>query len=110
MPVYTYHCDHCEAEFEKYQSFSEESLTTCPECQNETLRKIYSPALVVFKGSGFYVTDTKSSSSTLSSNNHKDQGSQDNSDGAEKKEDKKTEAKSETKSETKKPSKEKEQK
>ena len=106
MPVYTYHCDHCEAEFEKYQSFSEESLTTCPECEHETLRKIYSPALVVFKGSGFYVTDTKSSSATLSSNNHKDQPSQDKSDGAEKKEDKKTE----TKSDAKAPSKEKEKK
>ncbi|HSG26439.1 MAG TPA: zinc ribbon domain-containing protein [Anaerolineales bacterium] len=106
MPVYTYHCDHCEAEFEKYQSFSEESLKSCPECGQETLRKIYSPALVVFKGSGFYVTDTKSSSATLSSNNNKDHAGQDKSDGAEKKEDKKTE----TKSENKAPSKEKEKK
>jgi putative FmdB family regulatory protein len=106
MPVYTYHCDHCEAEFEKYQSFSEESLKSCPECGQETLRKIYSPALVVFKGSGFYVTDSKSSSATLSSNNNKDHAGQDKSDGAEKKEDKKTE----TKSEKKAPSKEKEKK
>lgn len=70
MPVYTYHCDNCENEFEKYQSFSEESLTTCPQCGEDTLRKVYTPALVVFKGSGFYVTDTKSTSSTLSTNNH----------------------------------------
>lgn len=75
MPIYTYHCDNCEHEFEKYQSFSEDSLTTCPACTQESLRKIYSPALVVFKGSGFYVTDTKSSSATLSSNNHKDNNS-----------------------------------
>ena len=72
MPVYTYHCDNCDNEFEKYQSFSEESLTTCPECGQDALRKVYTPALVVFKGSGFYVTDTKSASSTLTSNNHKD--------------------------------------
>lgn len=72
MPVYTYHCDNCDNEFEKYQSFSEESLTTCPECGQDALRKVYTPALVVFKGSGFYVTDTKSASSTLTSNNHKE--------------------------------------
>lgn len=107
MPVYTYHCDHCETEFEKYQSFSEESLKICPECEHEALRKVYSPALVVFKGSGFYVTDTKSSSATLSSNNHKDNASgEDKSNGTEKKDEKKTE----TKTENKAPSKEKEKK
>ncbi len=76
MPVYTYHCDNCDHEFEKYQSFSEESLTTCPNCTQEALRKVYTPALVVFKGSGFYVTDTKSASSTLTSNNHKESHSE----------------------------------
>lgn len=100
MPVYTYHCDNCEAEFEKYQSFSEESLTTCPQCKQETLRKVYSPALVVFKGSGFYVTDTKSSSSTLSSNNHKDNGSEEKPPTPEKKEEKKSDAKPEKKTKT----------
>lgn len=78
MPVYTYHCDNCDNEFEKYQSFSEESLTTCPKCGEDELRKVYTPALVVFKGSGFYVTDTKSANSTLTSNNHKE-NSQDES-------------------------------
>jgi putative FmdB family regulatory protein len=73
MPVYTYHCDECGHEFEKYQSFSEDALTVCPNCEQETLRKVYSPALVVFKGSGFYVTDTKSHSPTLTPTNHKDQ-------------------------------------
>lgn len=91
MPVYTYHCENCEHEFEKYQSFSEDSLTTCPNCAQESLRKVYSPALVVFKGKGFYVTDSKSASSTLTSNNHKD------SNGSEEKKPdvKKSEAKSE---------------
>ena len=72
MPVYTYHCDHCDHEFEQYQSFSEDALTLCPECRHEALRKVYSPALVVFKGKGFYVTDTKSAQSALTSSNSKD--------------------------------------
>lgn len=72
MPMYTYHCENCDHEFEKYQSFSENALTTCPNCEQETLYKVYKPALVVFKGSGFYVNDSKSNSSTLSSTNSKD--------------------------------------
>ena len=100
MPIYEYRCQNCEHEFEKYQSFSEDSLTLCPECQKHALRKVYSPALVVFKGKGFYVTDHKSSSSTLTSNTHKDSsngssegssesGSEDSSKKTEKKAEKK---------------------
>lgn len=65
MPVYTYHCENCEHEFEKYQSFSEDALTTCPECKKKKLRKVYKPALVLFKGSGYYVTDNKGAHSSL---------------------------------------------
>ena len=102
MPVYTYHCDNCDHEFEKYQSFSEDSLSTCPVCSLDMLRKIYSPALVVFKGSGFYVTDTKSSSATLSSNNHKDNhSSEEKTSQADKKEEKKTDTKAEKKKQAK---------
>ncbi len=64
MPVYTYHCDNCGHQFDKHQSFSENALVVCPECRKHQLRKIYSPARVVFKGSGFYVTDKKAHSST----------------------------------------------
>lgn len=100
MPVYTYHCDHCDHEFEQYQSFSEDALTLCPECRHEALRKVYSPALVVFKGKGFYVTDTKSAHSTLTSNNSKDQDNSEKDNG-DKKKDKAEPAKkkSETKAE-----------
>jgi len=98
MPVYTYHCEKCEHEFEKYQSFSEDSLTTCPECGKETLRKVYSPALVVFKGSGYYVTDTKSHSPTLTPPNSKDSA---NGDKPTSDSDKPAEKKSETKAEAK---------
>ena len=96
MPVYTYHCDQCDHEFEKYQSFSEDSLTSCPECSKETLRKVYKPALVLFKGSGFYVTDTKSRSSTMESSNGDKRSS--NEKTAEKSAEKKTETKAEKKS------------
>jgi putative FmdB family regulatory protein len=62
MPVYTYHCDACGVEFEKQQSFTEDSLTRCPECRKKALRKIYHPVGITFKGSGFYATDHKSPS------------------------------------------------
>jgi len=65
MPMYTYHCENCDHQFEKYQSFSEDALTICPNCQKETLYKVYKPALVLFKGSGFYVTDSKSHNPTM---------------------------------------------
>ena len=65
------------------------------------LRKIYSPALVLFKGSGFYVTDTKSSNSALTSNNHKDNHSGDEKSGTEDKKEKKSEVKAEKKTKTK---------
>lgn len=64
MPIYTYHCDHCGHEFDKQQSFSEKALVACPVCRKHQLRKVYSPAGVVFKGSGFYVTDKKSGAAT----------------------------------------------
>lgn len=62
MPTYVYACKSCEHRFEQYQSFSEDSLTTCPECQQSTLRKVFDTVGIVFKGSGFYSTDSQSSS------------------------------------------------
>lgn len=76
MPTYTYHCENCEHEFDKYQAFSEEPMSICPECKKKNLRKVYKPAMVVFKGSGYYVTDHRSSSS--SANNSKKKPSTDN--------------------------------
>lgn len=63
MPTYVYACKNCEHRFEQYQSFSEDSLTTCPECQQSTLRKVFDTVGIVFKGSGFYSTDSQSSAS-----------------------------------------------
>ena len=62
MPVYIYHCDNCGVQFEKQQSFSDHALTRCPECGKKTLKKVYQPVGIVFKGSGFYATDHHSPS------------------------------------------------
>ena len=62
MPVYIYRCENCNVQFEKHQSFTEEPLKTCPECGHDTLRKVLTPAGIVFKGSGWYATDHKSAS------------------------------------------------
>jgi putative FmdB family regulatory protein len=66
MPVYTYHCTNCGVQFEKQQSFSDQSLIRCPECGKRALKKIYLPVGIVFKGSGFYATDHHSPSGMAS--------------------------------------------
>ena len=66
MPTYQYACAECGHAFEQAQSFSEDSLTVCPECGGK-LRKVFSPTGVVFKGSGFYRTDSRSGSGSSGS-------------------------------------------
>ncbi len=63
MPTYQYACTECDHAFEQVQSFSDASLTECPQCQGR-LRKVYNAVGVVFKGSGFYRTDSRSASSS----------------------------------------------
>ena len=58
MPTYEYACTKCGHQFEAFQSFSDEALTECPECKGE-VQKVYSNVGVVFKGSGFYKTDSR---------------------------------------------------
>ena len=63
MPVYVYHCDNCGNQFEKNQRFSDEPLKICPECGKKALHKVITaPVSVIYKGSGFYSTDHRSSS------------------------------------------------
>lgn len=62
MPTYEYACTECGHVFDAVQSFSDAALSECPECGG-TLRKVFSAAGVVFKGSGFYRTDSRSASS-----------------------------------------------
>ena len=66
MPTYQYACTECGHAFEQFQSFSDASLTECPECQGR-LRKVYNAVGVVFKGSGFYRTDSRGKDSSSSS-------------------------------------------
>ncbi|WP_037608221.1 FmdB family zinc ribbon protein [Streptacidiphilus rugosus] len=63
MPTYQYQCTQCGNGLEAVQKFSDAALTECPECGGK-LRKIFSAVGVVFKGSGFYRTDSRSSSSS----------------------------------------------
>jgi putative FmdB family regulatory protein len=59
VPTYQYACTACGHRFEAVQSFSDASLTDCPECAGR-LRKVFSSVGIVFKGSGFYRTDSRS--------------------------------------------------
>ena len=65
MPTYQYACTECGHAFEQFQSFSDDALTVCPECDGR-LRKVFNAVGVVFKGSGFYRTDSRSSGSSTS--------------------------------------------
>jgi len=62
MPVYTYRCDTCGVQFEKTQKFTDKPLTRCPECRKGKVRRIVQPSAIVFKGSGWYATDSRKSS------------------------------------------------
>lgn len=59
MPTYQYACTACGNQLEAVQSFSDVALTECPQCEGK-LRKLYSGVGIVFKGSGFYRTDSRS--------------------------------------------------
>jgi putative FmdB family regulatory protein len=63
MPTYAYACTVCDHRFEAVQSFSDDALTVCPECDGR-LRKVFGSVGVVFKGSGFYRTDSRDAKST----------------------------------------------
>ncbi len=62
MPIYTYECGKCGTRFDRQQKFSDKPLTRCPECKGP-VRRLIQPAGIVFKGSGWYITDSKRSSS-----------------------------------------------
>ena len=60
MPTYSYACTECDNRFDAVQAFTDEALTTCPQCSGR-LRKLFNSVGVVFKGSGFYRTDSRDS-------------------------------------------------
>jgi len=57
MPTYQYRCFDCEYEFEEFQSMTEPAIEVCPACKGRTRRLISGGAGLIFKGSGFYITD-----------------------------------------------------
>ena len=67
MPTYEYTCKECGENFEVVQSFKEKNLTKHPGNCGGPVQKVFHPSGIVFKGSGFYVTDTRGSSSTVPS-------------------------------------------
>ena len=69
MPTYQYRCTECGRNLEAVQKFTDDALTECPECQGH-LRKVFSAVGVVFKGSGFYRTDSRSASSSTMAAKH----------------------------------------
>ena len=63
MPVYDYECGLCHFNFERRQRFDEEPVALCPKCQGKSRRVLHSVP-VIFKGSGFYVTDNRKGGAT----------------------------------------------
>ena len=63
MPTYEYYCTDCGFEFEEFQSIASEPITVCPKCDGHCERKISGGTGLIFKGSGFYITDYKNKKS-----------------------------------------------
>jgi putative FmdB family regulatory protein len=64
MPTYDYKCGCCSTRFEVKRGFNENSIVLCPKCQGEAY-KVFSPVPVIFKGSGFYITDSRGGNSNF---------------------------------------------
>ncbi|MBX6753532.1 MAG: zinc ribbon domain-containing protein [Thermorudis peleae] len=65
MPIYEYECTACHHRFEVTQRFSDEPVRTCPQC-GQSVRRLLFPAGIIFKGSGFYITDNRKSNGASS--------------------------------------------
>jgi len=86
MPIYDYHCDHCGHSFSQVQSYKDQPLEKCPNCGKKP-RRLISPSAVVFKGSGWYKTDSRPAEKSETKSETKSES--------------KSEKKSETKADTK---------
>lgn len=63
MPVYAYSCNSCGLQFERMQRFSEPPVSDCPECDEGSVQRVIQPVGIIFKGSGWYVKDSKAANS-----------------------------------------------
>lgn len=81
MPTYDYVCNNCKNRFEAFQRFSEAPLTTCEQCGGE-LRRVFHPASIQFKGSGFYSTDNRRPGGSVKPKTGEKSGESGSSDGA----------------------------
>lgn len=73
MPTYQYACPDCGAEFERVQKFADKPIKKCPTCGKSKVHRVVGRIAVTFKGSGFYINDSKSSSSSTSTTKPKDE-------------------------------------
>ncbi len=86
MPTYSYACTECDNKFDVVQAFSDDALTQCPKCEGR-LRKLFGKVGVVFKGSGFYRTDSREAAKSTSNGSAKSSESSGSSSASEKKSD-----------------------
>ena len=71
MPIYEFICQTCGSEFEKIQSFSDTTTSTCPRCQSAQVQRQMGRPAIHFKGSGWYITDSKSDNKERKENSKK---------------------------------------
>lgn len=81
MPTYSYACTECDNRFDAVQAFTDDALTTCPKCSGK-LRKLFNSVGVVFKGSGFYRTDSRDGGKKTSTVSAEKPSSSDSSGGS----------------------------
>ena len=77
MPVYQYACRDCGNRFEKRQSFHDDPLSICPECQGG-VQRVINPVGIIFKGAGFYINDSKNGRNGVNGSNASDNKSKSN--------------------------------
>jgi len=86
LPTYSYACTECDNKFDTVQAFSDDALTECPKCEGR-LRKLFGKVGVVFKGSGFYRTDSREAAKSSSNGSAKSSSEDSSSSSSEKKSD-----------------------
>lgn len=81
MPLYEYECDNCGNRFERFQSVQDAPVRQCPQCAGRVHKVLY-PAGIIFKGSGWYITDSRKSSSSAVTSETKSNGGEPHTDSA----------------------------